>query len=283
MKPDPALLQSTDRLRLMPRTLRGSRGTGERRSADVGSGTTFADHRAYVEGDELRHVDPHLYARFDSFHVRRFEVTRHIPVTVLLDATASMEGAKLDLGRWIAAFVAHVAAAGGDRCGVARWAGSFAHATEVHRKEQIGRLTDWLAGHPARGEGFDRALAEAAGTLPARALVVVVSDFWLPGAEAALTTLADRGREVWAIRILAPEERDPHLTGDLLLVDAETGAEYPVRLDPDRIAAYRAHVADRAGAIGRACEGRGGRFLDLDAAAEPADIVLRLRGAGWIG
>ena len=40
--------------------------------ADFGFSQEFAEYRAYVPGDDLRHVDWNVYARSDRAYIKRF-------------------------------------------------------------------------------------------------------------------------------------------------------------------------------------------------------------------
>ena len=50
----------------------------------------FADHRRYQPGDDLRHLDTHLHRRTGEHYVRQYEVHRQLPVTIIIDGSASM-------------------------------------------------------------------------------------------------------------------------------------------------------------------------------------------------
>ena len=61
MTPSPRLLQSLQRSRLLVRSAKATVGIGERRSNAKGSGMEFLDYREYQPGDDVRHLDPHLF------------------------------------------------------------------------------------------------------------------------------------------------------------------------------------------------------------------------------
>src|SRR5690242_1165013 len=104
MKPSASLLTVLSRLRLRARHAVASGGVGERPSRQKGSGIDFADYRAYVPGDDTRHLDARLHARLGGFFVREYEVMKQLPVTILIDGSRSMlQGSlKLDLAKWLA-------------------------------------------------------------------------------------------------------------------------------------------------------------------------------------
>jgi hypothetical protein len=61
-------------------------------------------------------------------------------------------------------------------------------------------------------------------------VVCVLSDFLTGERLETIAPLAGLGHQVELIQILAPEEANPQLTGDLELVDAETGASEEVSM-----------------------------------------------------
>ncbi|KAA3664106.1 MAG: DUF58 domain-containing protein, partial [Chloroflexi bacterium] len=59
------------------------------------------------------------------------------------------------------------------------------------------------------------------------------------------------GYEVGVIHLLSPDEKEPPVTGDLKLIDVETGADAEITLDPttldlyrERLQAWQAEIAD---------------------------------------
>ena len=75
------------------------------------------------------------------------------------------------------------------------------------------------------------ACRHAAAQLHGRGVLVLVSDLLDPAADRAMRDLAGTGAEVIVLHVLAPDEVEPDLVGDLRLVDAETGANVDVTLD----------------------------------------------------
>ena len=63
---------------------------GEQRSRKLRPALDFSDHRAYVPGDDLRHIDWHIYAHHEELFVKLGEATQTINVHVLLDCSRSM-------------------------------------------------------------------------------------------------------------------------------------------------------------------------------------------------
>jgi uncharacterized protein (DUF58 family) len=87
---DEKFLRRLERLnfRTMPR-LRGIT-LGEQRSRTLRPAVDFSDHRAYVPGDDLRHIDWHIYAHHEKLFVKLGESSQSINVHILLDCSRSM-------------------------------------------------------------------------------------------------------------------------------------------------------------------------------------------------
>ena len=120
MQLSPALRQRLGRARLVAPGVLAAGGVGEWPSAQRGEGIEFEQHRPYQPGDDARRIDPNLYARWGAPFVREYNVGQQLTVTLLIDASRSMEPgapAKLEIARSIATGLAFV---GDDLYAVAR-------------------------------------------------------------------------------------------------------------------------------------------------------------------
>jgi hypothetical protein len=85
------LAAQLDRLDVLSRKVFAGKLQGERRSKQRGSSVEFADHRNYVPGDDLRRIDWNVFARLDKFFVKIFQEEQDLTVSVILDASPSMD------------------------------------------------------------------------------------------------------------------------------------------------------------------------------------------------
>ena len=253
---DEEFLRRLERLAvLVKRPVRGGL-KGGRRSAKRGQSVEFADYRDYTLGDDLRQLDWNVYARLEKLLVKLFIEEEDLTVTLLVDGSASMAHGtpdKLVFAKRAAAALGYIALAAEDRVVLASLGGRSARRRSALRGS--GRafrlLADLSAIAPADGvtdlvASCRHALAQVTG----RGVIVLVSDLLDPGAERALRDLAGTGSEVIVLHVLAPDELDPTLDGDLRLVDSESGATVDVTLDlaareryTDRVAAWREELA----------------------------------------
>jgi len=236
---DMALLASLPTLPLRAKYLVEGFLTGRHRSPLKGSSIEFAEYRAYQAGDELRRVDWRLWGRSDRLCIRIYEEETQLRVSLLLDASASMQYrssphllTKLDYARTVLAAMAHLAQRQGDAVGF----GFLAHeldgylkprASLPHLRQVMSRLDHPLSTtktHTAQG------LQHLAEILRRRALVVVASDFYEEFEELkhSIQRLRYDGHEVVALQILDPIELDFATDEAGFYVDAEDGTTLPL-------------------------------------------------------
>ncbi|MDH3250757.1 MAG: DUF58 domain-containing protein, partial [Acidimicrobiia bacterium] len=214
----------------------------------------------YVPGDDFRKIDHQLWARLGQVLVRRFEAEEDLTLTVLIDATASMGMyGKFDVARRIAAIVSYLALSSGDRVVPVLLGGSDRQVT----RGPIGRhrsawphIERWLEGlSPAGAAPLAPAIRGVVGPVAGSGAVVVISDLLDAEWERALDG-AGLGVGGVVAHVLAPEELDPGLVGDLRLVDVETGAAVEASTSSSVLDAYAAAVASFiAGVAGRSRRG----------------------------
>lgn len=65
--------------------------TGLHRSPYKGFSLEFAEHRKYVPGDELKHIDWKLFARTQKYFVKQYESDTNMRVYLCLDVSHSMD------------------------------------------------------------------------------------------------------------------------------------------------------------------------------------------------
>ena len=76
--------------------------SGMHRSPYQGMAVEFAQHRQYVAGDDLKHLDWKVYGRSDKLYIKQYQQETNLDVILLIDASASMAygtlGVKKDWG-----------------------------------------------------------------------------------------------------------------------------------------------------------------------------------------
>jgi uncharacterized protein (DUF58 family) len=87
---DPAVLAEISRLDLRARQVVEGYVSGLHKSPRKGYSVEFAEHREYVPGDDIRHIDWKLWGREDRFYIKQYEEETNLRCNLLLDISESM-------------------------------------------------------------------------------------------------------------------------------------------------------------------------------------------------
>lgn len=264
-----------DQLMLVAAKVRAGAIKGDRRSNKRGTSIEFADYRNYAPGDDLRRLDWNVYARLERPYVKLYEDEEDLAVHLILDASASMafpaEGDtaynKFLFARRLFAGLGYIALVNNDRLmlTVVRRAALEHHGPSRGRSHTVGMLK-YVHGLEADGvTDLNQALKDYASRAPRPGLTVVISDMFSPtGYLEGMNALLAKGHEVVLLHVLAPDEVHPPLTGDLRLIDSETGQAQEVSLDPDIRELYMRRLEAWRDDIRKECSRRGVHYLPLE-------------------
>jgi uncharacterized protein (DUF58 family) len=231
--------------------------TGLHKSPHRGFSAEFSEHREYVPGDEIRHLDWRAYARSDRYYVKLYEQETNLRATLVLDNSASMKFAgKIDYARRLAACLAYLLSTQQDLAGLVAVddsvrvdippGSSGAHLDRLFReleKLEVGKTTD-----------LARQLHDLAERLPRRSLVVILSDLWVDAAELARAVrhLVYRRHQGIVLHLLDRDEINLPHDKAVTLVDLETDEK--LQISPaDLRQAYGQQVGEHLAAVRRAC------------------------------
>jgi uncharacterized protein (DUF58 family) len=244
----PEVLRKLEVLELISRKVRAGRQRGDRLSKKKGRGAEFADFRPYSTGDDLRFLDWGLFARFERLFLRLFLEDEDLQVHLLIDVSKSMafgDPQKLLFAKRLAAAVGFVGLVNLDRVTVTAFGEKPLGKSPVFRGHAaLPRLLAYLdALEPQAAGDFNRSMRAIAPTLSGRGVVVILSDFLdKTGFADGLRFVASRGLDTTAVQILAPEEVEPTVVGDLRLTDAEDGSAAEITVTADLLDRYRQAV-----------------------------------------
>ncbi len=255
-------LSELERLFLISRQVLAGKLRAERRTKKRGSGLEFAEHREYNLGDDFRHIDWSLYGRLEKLFVRLYEEEEDIPVYVMFDVSASMlEGTPVKAvhGFKIASALCYVALAHLDRATMLPFSASMDQLQPPGRGK--GRMLKIFHNIRNTSLGGVTDLAQATRSFvyrrPRRGQVILISDFLTEkGYEEAINILRYHRYRVIVVQVLSPQEQNPKLTGDLELLDVETGATRSITVTAGLLRAYEAELAKYVGGLRTFCQDR---------------------------
>lgn len=192
--------------------------TGTHRSPHKGHSVDFADHRAYVPGDDLRHLDWKVLGRSDRLVLKRYEAETDLGCTLVVDGSASMgyQGERAAVSKYryaamIAAAVAYLVIEERDRAGLVLF---HEGAVSEHRpatQGQLVRICRTLESHtPISGTDVAKGLEHLLAPTTQKGLVILLSDCLTDPDELERTIdrLAHRGHDLALVWVLDPDELD---------------------------------------------------------------------------
>jgi uncharacterized protein (DUF58 family) len=248
---EPSVLAGISSLDLVAKTVVDGFVAGLHRSPDFGFSQEFAEYRAYTPGDDLRHVDWNLFARTERCYLKRYRGETNSQLTVLLDASKSMEYTsgppkKMDYARFVAASLFYLAIHNQrDASGIIVFDEQVRDVVRPStRPGQLARLFAALDRAEAHARtDFTQPLRHFQELLHRRGIAIVISDFYQDPETIvpAIEPLRFRGNEVVLFHILDPQEIRPVLKSSAILVDLET--EQKIEVVPEYArTSYRARI-----------------------------------------
>ena len=285
---DSAFLAKLEQLHLLARRMFRGERRAERKTRQVGASLEFADYREYTPGDELRSIDWHAYGRLERLFVKLYEHEQDLPVTFLVDCSASMSWlpeekphtlSKFDHARRLCAALAYIALANLDRVNIHFFAAnSLAELGVARGKSEFYSVLKFLDAPPTP-DGPTRLMHSVqalAKRTRRRGLIFVLSDFFDPhGYEESLGLLLHSQFEVHVLQVLAPEELAPTAIGDLSLREIEAGAAMDITANEALLRRYREEITKYNAALESFCLRRGIACARVTTDTPFEDTVLR--------
>jgi len=218
---DPRTLARISSLDLRARLIVEGLMTGMHRSPYQGASVEFAQHRPYVFGDDIRHVDWKVLAKTDRIYLKQYLEETNLQLILVVDASESMGYGSVSVGgdaTWtkydhataIAASLAYMAIQQQDSVGLAIFDQTLSRYFKpsnspgqwkivVNELQQIPRWNKTNTG---------KILDQIAEKLTHRSLIVILSDFFddIASIQQGLRHLRYKKHELMAFQVLDPQE-----------------------------------------------------------------------------
>lgn len=270
---DAELISRISHLDYTSRKIFAGKLKGERRSKKRGESVEFADHRPYVEGDDIRHIDWNIFGRLDRLFLKLFLEEEDLALHLVLDCSASHDCGnpnKFLFMQKVAMALGYIGLVNFNRVTVSAIGGWLAtdgaaerraaaedgaavpplHALrDLRGKRRTYDLAKFICAlQPWGSADFTEACKRIALTRRGKGVMVVLSDFFIKeGYESGLRLLVGRGYDVHCIQVLAPQEIEPvgpeGLAGDLRLKDVEDGDLAEVTISAPLLKRYKANLS----------------------------------------
>ncbi len=278
---DPAFQKKLEGLSLAARRPFAGQMKGEKRSTKRGTSIEFADYREYTPGDDLRYVDWNTAARLGKMFLKMFVEEEDLFLALLIDSSKSMDfgdPVKLQFAVRVAAALGYIGLSNYDRVSVQPFAASAGAPMPTGRgKTSVFPFLRYLEKIKADGEtNISTSLRRFAATARSRGLAVVISDLMDPQWQEGLKPLISRGFQVAVVHVLSEDELEPKLTGDLRIIDSETGHQREMSVNAQLLARYQQTLGQFCSEVEGFCNRYGIDYVRVSTATPFEDLVLRI-------
>ena len=282
----PEVLSKISRLELRARHVVEGFVSGMHKSPYKGYSVEFANHRPYVPGDDIRHIDWRVYAKADRFFIKEYEEETNMRVHLLLDCSGSMaypdhpgtgRMTKWDYASTLAASLAHLLIYQQDGVGLTLFDSEIRRQLPVstNRATLLDFTNAVEAGDPRNKTDLKVLFHRLAGRIPRRGMVVILSDL--------LTNVDDviRGlqrfrygkHDVLVLHVLDHDELEFPFS-DRTLFEGMEDVNLEVLTDPQSLrGSYLAALEAFLGKVRRACLDEKIDYA-LVSTAESLDVAL---------
>ena len=203
-----------------------------------GFSAEFAEHRQYMPGDDIKHLDWKVYGKTDRYYVKQFEEETNLKSYLLLDSSASMgykseNISKLQYSSYTAAALAYLMLKQRDAVGLI----TFAEAMKTYLPPRSINtyltliLKELTKAKSLQKTNISATLHQMAERINRRGLIILFSDLFDDPQKvmSGLKHFRHKKHEVIVFHILDPMERNFNFKQDGLFQDMESGETLPTQ------------------------------------------------------
>lgn len=282
----PEVLSKISRLELRARHVVEGFVSGMHKSPYKGFSVEFANHRPYVPGDDIRHIDWRVYAKADRYFIKEYEEETNMRVHLVLDCSGSMSYpqhpgtgrmTKWDYAATLAASLAHLLIYQQDGVGLTLFDSVIGRQLPVstNRASLVGLAGMIEASTPGNKTDLNAVFPQIAGALPQRGMVVILSDLLadVDGIVRGLQRFRHGRHDVLVLHVLDHDELEFPFA-DRTLFEGLEDLDQEILTDPQSLrASYLEALNAHVDQIRRACLNARIDYT-LVSTADPLDVAL---------
>ena len=227
---DPAAIQRAEMLGLQARSIVEGYMAGAHKSPFRGFAIEFAQHREYVPGDDIRHLDYKVLGRTDRYYIKQYEQETNYVAHLLVDGSGSMaygsgKVTKFDYARTMAACLAYLILLQRDAMALSVFDSvPRNHVPRTDSLVAIHNVMNLLAGFtPNEKTNLPAVLHDMARQVKRRGICILISDFFDDVDEVlrGIQHLRFSGSEVILFHVLDPREISFDFNGTVEFIGLE--------------------------------------------------------------
>jgi uncharacterized protein (DUF58 family) len=232
---DPSFISKLNSLELKARLVVEGFMVGLHKSPYHGFSVEFSEHRAYMQGDNLKDVDWKVFGKTEKYFIKQYEEETNLRSYVFLDTSNSMAYcsgnniSKLDYSLTLAAALSYLMIHQQDAVGLTLYSEKInkflpPKSSRAYLQEILKNLANVQASAKTNTA---ESLSEAAEKIKRKGLVVIISDFFddMNSVLKALKHFSYKKNEVIVFQVLDPMERTFAFGKDAIFKDLETEDE----------------------------------------------------------
>jgi uncharacterized protein (DUF58 family) len=215
LKPD--VIAKAQALGVKARTVVEGLRVGDHKSPYRGFSVEFVQHREYVPGDDIRHIDWKSYGRSERYTIKQYEQETNFTAHLMVDASRSMlygDGStnKLEFAKTLAATLSYLIIHQRDSVALdifdSEWREQLPASGQVGHVQKI--LETLVSVQPRDKNEMGPLLHDIANHVKRRGLFFLISDCFddVQSILGALQHLRFGGHEVIVFHVLHPDEMD---------------------------------------------------------------------------
>ncbi|PCJ58621.1 MAG: hypothetical protein COA79_12745 [Planctomycetota bacterium] len=229
---DPAICGRVRQMALKSQKIVEGSRAGLHKSRMRGMSTTFSQHRQYVHGDDLRHLDWKVFAKTDKYFIREFEAETNLECRIFLDCSESMfyqseyaSISKYDYAATLATTLSFMLLKEKDSCGLILFDDKVrtimpprsSHSHFLNMVETMENIT------PGKNSDLNAVLLKSGSQFKKKGIAIVISDFIMDVQKLAqgLSQLNFSGQDVILMLVEDPAERDFPFSGQTRFLEVE--------------------------------------------------------------
>ncbi len=255
---------------------------GLHRSPYHGFSVEFAEHRQYMPGDDIKHVDWKVFGRTDRYYIKQYEEETNLKTYLIVDASRSMafrsenHPTKYEYATSVAAALAYLMVRQRDAVGLGIFDEAIRSFLPPRSKQSYLKMLfkTLIDTQPGNKTGTGVSLHRMAERIKRRGLVIIFSDLFDDPDEVlgALKHFRHNRNEVIVMQVLDPSERSFAFGIDAVFQDMET--EEKMTTQPYHIQkAYQDEMRRFLDRYKRECREQAVDYVLLDTAT-PFDVAL---------
>ncbi len=255
---------------------------GLHRSPYHGFSVEFAEHRQYMPGDDIKHVNWKVFGRTDRYYIKQYEEETNLKTYLIVDASRSMafrsenHPTKYEYATSVAAALAYLMVRQRDAVGLGIFDEAIRSFLPPRSKQSYLKMLfkTLIDTQPGNKTGTGVSLHRMAERIKRRGLVIIFSDLFDDPDEVlgALKHFRHNRNEVIVMQVLDPSERSFAFGRDAVFQDMET--EEKMTTQPYHIQkAYQDEMRRFLDRYKRECREQAVDYVLLDTAT-PFDVAL---------